>query len=222
MGTAVGIAVAVLFYGAMFAVFSAGSIGLVGAAIRTGERRRWPSWRLGAFAVAAVVAALLGGWLVFAVIWPFRQLRSTRPTGTRRRLLYGAATLSVLLPSACVVGVGVAGPCAFDPPPGDQLSVTITNDTGAPVTVVDCLDDSCREGQSATPVPAGRRASMPLEGCAGGTMAVLGGGTDVLQSCLPEPTEDENFTLHPVAVSEGRPCAAARTGARVHVIDPGG
>jgi hypothetical protein len=221
MGMALGIAAIVLFYVALFAVFAAGSIGLVGAAIRTGERRGWPSWGRGALAIAAVAAALLGGWFVFAVVWPFRQLRKTRTPGLRRRLLYGAVALSVLLPSGCVAGTAVAGPCFFDPPPGDQLSLTIANDTAAAVTVVDCLDDSCAEAQSPTAVAAGRRASMPLEGCAGGTMGVLASGTGLLQSCVAEPTEDENGNLRSVAVSEGRPCPHARTGARVRIDDSG-
>ena len=118
--------------------------------------------------------------------------------------------------------IGAYGPCVFDPPPGDQLDPTIANDTPVPVTVVDCLDDTCAEAQSSTPVAAGRRASMPLEGCEGGTMGVLAAGTRLLQSCIAEPTEDGDGNLRTVAVSEGRPCAHGRTGARVHIADPGG
>lgn len=222
MGTALSISAIVLFYLAVFAVFSAGSIGLIGAAIRTGERRGWPNWRRGALAIAAVPAAFLGGWFVYAVIWPFRKLRKTRTPGPRRWLLYTAVALSVLLPSGCLA-TAVAVPCSFDPPPGDQLMLTIVDDTSAAVTVVDCLDDdACREAQNATPVAAGRRASMQLEGCQGGTMGVLAPGTGLLQSCIAEPTEDRDGKLRPVAVSEGRPCAHGRTGARVHSADPGG
>jgi hypothetical protein len=86
---------------------------------------------------------------------------------------------------------------------------------------VDCLDELCAEAQSPTTMAAGRRASMPLEGCAGGTMGVLAAGTDRLRSCISEPTEDGDGNLRPVAVSEGRPCGHARTGARVRVLDPG-
>ena len=121
-----------------------------------------------------------------------------------------------------MAGTVVAGPCSFDPPPGDQLAVTILDDTPAAVTVVDCLDEQCAEAQNSTDVAAGRRASMPLEGCAGGTMGVLAAGTDVLLSCISEPTENENGNLRPVAISEGHPCGAAMTGRRVHILDPGG
>jgi hypothetical protein len=101
--------------------------------------------------------------------------------------------------------------------------VTIANDTPAAVTVVDCVDDdACRDAQNSTPVGAGRRASMPLEGCQGGTMGVLAPGTGLLQSCIAEPTEDGDGNLRAVVVSEGRPCAHGRTGARVHIADPGG
>lgn len=222
MGTALGIAAIVLFYVALYALFAAGSIGLIGAAIHTAERREWPAWRRALFIVGAVPAAFLGGWLAFVLVWPFRQLRKTRTPGPRRRLLYVAAALSVLLPSGCVAGTVVAGPCSFDPPPGDQLAVTILDDTPAAVTVVDCLDEQCAEAQNSTDVAAGRRASMPLEGCAGGTMGVLAAGTDVLLSCISEPTENENGNLRPVAISEGHPCGAAMTGRRVHILDPGG
>jgi hypothetical protein len=223
MGTALSIAAVVVFYAAIFVLFAAGSIGLVGAAIQTGERRGWPSWRRGALAVAAVAAALLGGGLVFAFFWPFRQLRTTRPTGARRRLLQAAAALSLLLPSGCAAGSAVAGPCFFDPPPGDQLTLTIANGTPAAVTVVDCVDDdACSDALNPTPVAAGGRGSMPLEGCQAGTMGVLATGTGLLQSCIAEPTEDGDGNLRAVAVSEGRLCPHGRTGARVHIADPGG
>jgi hypothetical protein len=130
--------------------------------------------------------------------------------------------MSVLLPSGCVTTV-VAGPCFFDPPPGDQLTLTVANDTPASVTVVDCLDDdACAEAWNPTPVGAGRRASMPLEGCQGGTMGVLATRTGLLQSCIAEPTENGDGDLRTVSVSEGRPCGHGRPGARVHIADPGG
>jgi hypothetical protein len=225
MGTALSIAVVVLVYVACFAAFAvlvAGSIGLVRAASRTARQRGWPAWCRAALIAVAVLAAIFGAGFVFAFLWPFLQLRKTRAPGPRRRLLYAAAALSVLLPSGCIAESVVAGPCSFDPPPGDQMEVTIVDDTSAAVTVVDCLDELCAEAQSPTIVAAGRRASMPLEGCAGGTMGVLGAGTGRLRSCIPEPTEDGNGNLRRVAVSEGRPCAHARNGTRVHIADPGG
>jgi hypothetical protein len=224
MGTALSVAVVLLVYVACFAVFAAfvaGSIGLVGATNRAARQHGWPAWCRAAATAVAALATIFGAGIVFALIWPFLQLRKPRTPGTRRRLLYAAASLSVLLPSGCVAGSIAVGPCVFDPPPGDQLALTVVDDTPRAVTVVDCLDDACAEAQSPTTVAAGHRASMPLEGCAGGTMGVLGAGTDRLQSCISEPTEDADGNLRTVAVSEGRACAHDRNGTRVRVVDPG-
>lgn len=223
MGAVLSIAVVVLVYAACFALFAAfvaGSIGLVRATSSTARRRGWPTWCRVALIAVAVLAAIFGAGAVFALVWPFLQLRKTRTAGPRRRLLYAAAALSVLLPSGCVAGTVVDGPCVFDPPPGDQLAVMILDDTSTAVTVVDCLDELCAEAQSPRTVAAGGHVSMPLEGCAGGTMGVLAAGTDLLQSCISEPTEDGDGNLRPVAVSEGRPCGHARTGARVRILGP--
>ncbi len=258
----------VLGYLVFGAVVLAGLIGFTLAAFRIGQRRHWRLLMLLPFTAASSLVALMGGWVVFALAWPFAYSRRTRepddgrrgwtwtaapnwpappmgflpPPGwtadpawppaprehvfwhrTRRgqwqrRLVYGAAALSLLVPSGLIAGSVVTGPCSFDPPPGDQTSLQVTNDSGTDVAVVDCLDDRCRTAQSRTSIPAGNQAAMPLEGCAGGTMGVLDSGSDQLSTCIPEPTEDGDGGLRDVVISEGHPCASAPKGGRVRIV----
>jgi hypothetical protein len=84
--------------------------------------------------------------------------------------------------------------------------VKVTNDTTAPVAVVDCLNERCTSALSRLPIAPGAHVSMPLEGCAGGTMGVVDPSTDLLRNCITEPTENENFALPDVAISVGRTC----------------
>ena len=74
--------------------------------------------------------------------------------------------------------------------------------------------------QSRLPITPGTHVSMPLEGCAGGTMGVVDPGTERLRTCITEPTEDENFSLPDVAISAGRTCRG-KTGEPVRIA-PGG
>jgi len=250
----------VLGYLVFGAVVLAGLIGFTLAAFRMGRRRHWRLLLLLPFTVASSLVALMGGWVVFALTWPFVYLKRTRdpaddrrgwtwtappnwpapPTGfvpppgwtadpgwppaprghvfwhrTRRgqwqrRLVYGAAALSLLVPSGFIAGSVVVGPCFFDPPPGDQTSLQVANDSGTDVAVVDCLDDRCRTAQSRTSIPMGAQAAMPLESCAGGTMGVLEPRSDQLLNCISEPTEEGDGGLRGVVISEGRPCSSPR------------
>lgn len=138
-----------------------------------------------------------------------------------RRLKFLLVSLAVLIPSACAVAVAVGPPCFFDPPPGDQLSVEVLNDSKAQVAVVDCLNDRCSSAQSRTLIRAGATAAMPLEGCQGGTMGVLNPPTDTLAGCIAEPTEDSDFRLPPVSVSEARACTNAVMGQHVKQVGSG-
>jgi hypothetical protein len=130
----------------------------------------------------------------------------TRRGRRRRRLLVTAAVSTVLVVAGCVAAAVTTGPCAFDPPPGDQLAVRVTNDTPVPVAVVDCLDERCASAQSRLLIAPAAHVSMPLEGCAGGTMGIVDPSTGRLRNCIAEPTEDENFNLADVAISAGRTC----------------
>ena len=56
---------------------------------------------------------------------------------------------------------------------------------------------------------------MPLEGCQGGTMGVLNPATDNLTGCIAEATENSDFRLPPVSVSETRACAKSVMGQHV-------
>lgn len=137
-----------------------------------------------------------------------------------RRLKFLLVALAVLIPGACTVAAVVGPPCFFDPPPGDQLSLEVLNDSKAQVAVVDCLNDRCSSAQSRTLVPAGAKASMPLEGCQGGTMGVLDPATDNLTGCIAEPTENSDFRLPPVSVSAARACTKSVKGQHVKQATP--
>ena len=132
-----------------------------------------------------------------------------------RRLRFLLVAFAVLIPGACTVAAAVGPPCFFDPPPGDQLSVEVLNDSKAQVAVVDCLNDRCSTAQSRTLVPAGAKAAMPLEGCQGGTMGVLDPGTDSLRGCITEPIENSDFRLPPVSISKARVCTKSVPGQHV-------
>jgi hypothetical protein len=146
--------------------------------------------------------------------------RRTKRGVRLRRLKFLLVALAVAIPGACTVAAVIGPPCFFDPPPGDQLSVEVLNDSTVPVAVVDCLSDTCTTAQSRVLVPVGARGSMPLEGCAGGTMGVLDPATDGLTACIAEPTENSDSQLRPVAISEAKVCARGLTGQHVRQAAP--
>jgi hypothetical protein len=125
-----------------------------------------------------------------------RTLRGRR----QRRVTYAAAALSLLLPAGCVAASAAAGPCVFDPPPGDQLTRTITNDTGAATALLDCEDDGCRRAYSATTVAAGQSTDVIVEGCGTQTMGVADPGTLTVRGCLTEVGDE----LRQPAIAGGR------------------
>lgn len=137
-----------------------------------------------------------------------------------RRVKFLLVALAVFVPGACTVAAVLGPPCFFDPPPGDQLSVQVLNDSEMSVAVADCLNERCSSAQSRTVIPAGAKASMPLEGCQGGTMAVLDPVTDGLTACIAEPTENADSQLRAVSISEARTCTNAVTGQHVTLATP--
>ena len=137
-----------------------------------------------------------------------------------RRLRFLLVALAAAVPGACTLAAVVGPPCFFDPPPGDQLSLEVLNDSATPVAVVDCLNETCSTAQSRVLVVVGARASMPLEGCAGRTIGVLDPATDRLTACIAEPIENSDFQLRPVAISKARVCTRALTGQHVRQAAP--
>jgi hypothetical protein len=142
----------------------------------------------------------------------------------QRRATFAAAALSVLLPAGCVAAAATMGSCAFDPPPGDQLTRTITNDTASEVALLECDDATCRKGYNEVTVVAGQGSDVIVEGCSTETMAVVDPHTLVVQGCLTETGDevgrpDSTFDRR---VSELHTCAAALGPFKIHVYDPGG
>ena len=137
-----------------------------------------------------------------------------------RRLKFLLVAVAVFIPGACTVAAVLGPPCFFDPPPGDQLGLSVVNDSNSTVAVVDCLNNRCSSAQSRTVVPAGAKASMPLEGCEGGTMGVLDPTTDNLTACISEPTEDADSQLPPVSISQARHCPNSAIGQHVKMATP--
>ncbi len=90
--------------------------------------------------------------------------------------------------------------CFFDPPPGDQFTRTITNDSPRSVALVDCDDERCRRGYNPTKVSSGASADMIVEACSVETFAVTDPQTQEVLGCLHEPGDE----LKPPEASVGR------------------
>ena len=127
----------------------------------------------------------------------------------------------LLLFGGCTVQ-SLRDPCFFDPPPGDQLTLAVANDTTKTVTVVDCREEACSTANKPTTIAAGASGDMPLEGCQGGTMGVLEVTSHRLTACIAEPTEDLQLQLPPVAVSKAKTCQPGHSGQHVRVLGSDG
>lgn len=134
-----------------------------------------------------------------------------RPYGRGvRALRVGAVGLLSLLFVGCTALVLFGGPCAFDPPPGDVGTVSVVNDTGAPVVAFDCAKDSCHSGEEGQLLAPGQSAGRNYEMCSGGFVGVSG-SAGVLLGCLVLPV-GEPPKERALAVSQLTPCAGARPG----------
>jgi hypothetical protein len=142
----------------------------------------------------------------------------------QRRATFAAATLSLLIPAGCVAATATIGSCAFDPPPGDQLTRTITNDTASEVALLECDDATCRKAYNEVTVAAGQGTTVLVEGCSTEAMAVANPHSLVAQGCLTE-TGDELGRPDSALdrrVSELHACAGPRGPFKIHVYGPGG
>jgi len=79
---------------------------------------------------------------------------------------------------------GLRDPCFFDPPPGDQLTHSIRNDTDQAVALVQCYDERCESGFSSVIAPAHGTAEVIVEGCQVQTLAVADPSTLTVLGCL--------------------------------------
>lgn len=132
-------------------------------------------------------------------------------------------TVLLLLFSSCTVQ-SLRDPCLFDPPPGDQFSRTISNDSTFDVSLVSCDDESCRKGYYEVPVGPGRTADVTVEACSVETYAVANPATHEVLGCLHE--EGDNVGTPPSAsdrrISERRGCGTAHKTYKIHIYDPAG
>jgi len=114
--------------------------------------------------------------------------------------------LSVAALGTFVVVDGNNGPCWFDPPPGDFGSFRIVNDSASAVTLRDCLDASCTEGENPEPVAAHAGTDWTYEMCSGPSVGVRT-PSGVLLGCLVLPV-GEPPAVTAEAVSRAGPCQA--------------
>jgi hypothetical protein len=106
------------------------------------------------------------------------------------RLRIAAALVLVLLFTGCIVAAVRVGQCSFDPPPGDQLSRVIKNDTSDAVSLVYCDDERCRRGFDETLVPPHKTTETIVEGCSTLTLAVVNPQTKTVMGCLTEQGDE--------------------------------
>lgn len=117
-------------------------------------------------------------------------------------LLFGGCTVQSL-----------RDPCFFDPPPGDQLTRSIGNDTDQAVALVQCDDERCDTGYNSVIAPAHGTAEVIVEGCEIQTVAVADPNTLTVLGCLTE--RGDNLTSATAAsnrrVSLRHACAGPHT-----------
>ncbi len=117
------------------------------------------------------------------------------------------------------VAVSAYSPCAVVLPPGDVAGVTVMNDSDASVTLVNCDDDTCRQGADAAVVQAGGTTDFNVEECGGATFGVADPHTLILQGCIGIPG-GEPFNITQVTVSEAHPCRGSSLPRPIRVYNP--
>jgi len=132
--------------------------------------------------------------------------RGRRSRNTGRALI----AVMVLLFGGCTIQ-SLRDPCFFDPPPGDQLPRTITNDSAQVVALVDCDHERCRRGFNDGVVRPSVAAEVSTQGCDTETLAVADPSTWLVLGCLTEQGDELGV---PADASDRRvncrhPCAAS-------------
>jgi len=114
--------------------------------------------------------------------------------------------LSATACGAFAVVTGSHGPCWFDPPPGDMGAIRIVDDTPQAVTLVDCLDRACSQGENPQAVAARAGTDWTYELCSGWSVGVRS-RSGVLLGCLVLPV-GEPAAVTALAVSQASRCQA--------------
>lgn len=133
-----------------------------------------------------------------------------------RRRSRSRLTLSLIV-TACVGctailgtffgAVGFLGSCAFDPPPGDVGSMTLTNDLTRVITFEECLEAQCsrRDGtNSSGPVAPGAGVDWNHELCTDEPVQVIDSNGHLL-GCLVLPADDPAKVTH-IYATAAAPC----------------
>jgi hypothetical protein len=124
--------------------------------------------------------------------------------------LVAAIALGVAGVGSCAAAVVVAGPCGFDPPPGDNGQLRVIDDGSQPVASFRCADATCRAGSDAERVPAGGRLTTPFELCDGDSIAITDTG-GVLRGCLVLPVGEDRPEVTYRASEFARDCGEGVT-----------
>ena len=128
-----------------------------------------------------------------------------------------------LLFAGCTVQ-SVRDPCFFDPPPGDQYTRTISNDSSFAISLVACDDGRCRRGYNDVTVSPGQTADVIVEACSVETYAVTEPTTHKVLGCLHQEGDELGTpsTASDRKVSRIRACAGAKGPYRIDLYNPGG
>lgn len=113
-------------------------------------------------------------------------------------------------------------PCFFDPPPGDQFTRTISNDSNRPVSLVSCDDARCRRGYNEAPAAAGGSVDVIVEACSVETYAVTDSTTHQVLGCLHEEGDElgSPASASDRQVTRSRRCDGARGSYVIEIYDP--
>lgn len=113
-------------------------------------------------------------------------------------------------------------PCFFDPPPGDQFTRTISNDTDRTVSLVACDDERCRRGYNEVPAAAGGSADVIVEACSVETYAVTDPKTHQVLGCLHQQGDElgSPASASDLQVTRRRRCEGAQGSYAIEIYDP--
>ena len=121
-------------------------------------------------------------------------------------IVAGCVATAVILVSA-MTAVSSLAPCAFDPPPGDVASMTLTNDLTRVVTFEGCMDSQCTRRDDRTSsglVSAGTGVDWNHELCSEDPVGVVDSSGQLL-GCVVLPAQDPAKITHFYA-SAAVPC----------------
>jgi hypothetical protein len=97
-----------------------------------------------------------------------------------------------------------AGPCAFDPPPGDIGQLPLINNTSNDLHFFECDPATCSSGFNLHPLTPAATAHVQYEQCTGASIG-LTDTTGTLVGCLKLP-QGEPAPIDHLSAAEATPC----------------